>query len=68
MASDQEVTNWAVEDGVFLRSAFFQIRFGSENGVQKAYFTETIPATICDIRLTNTNLSVFATDTTVPQN
>lgn len=54
-------------DGNLLRNGFFQVRFGSENGVQAAYFTETAPATVCDIQVNGGNLSIFATAELVPQ-
>lgn len=55
-------------DGNLLADGFFTVRFGSENGQPMAYFTETDPPTICDISVTNGNLSITSTDQTVPQN
>jgi hypothetical protein len=54
-------------DGNFLASRFFQIRFGTKDGQRKAYFTETGPATICDIEIQNGELLIFPTNETVPQ-
>lgn len=56
---------WTV-DGNFLAGGSFQVRFGSEGGVQKAYFTETGPATICDFQV-NGSFQIFPTSETVPQ-
>ena len=53
-------------NGNFLGGTAFQVRFGTENGVQQAYFTETIPATICDYRV-NGDFLIFPTTQTVPQ-
>lgn len=62
-----EFDDWEV-DGNFLGSdRFFQVRFGTEDGERKAYFTETEPATICDIEVINNTLSITATAETVPQ-
>ena len=58
---------WEV-NGNFLRSGNpFQVRFGNVEGERRAYFTETIPATICDIEVPGEALLIFATDTPVPQ-
>jgi len=56
-----------VLDGIFLGSnRFFQVRFGTENGQRKAFFTETAAGTICDIRLNGADLQIFATSVQVP--
>ena len=58
---------WEV-NGNFLRSGNpFQVRFGTVDGERRAYFTETIPATICDIEVVDGELRISATDTPVPQ-
>ena len=46
---------------------FFQVRFGTENGIRRAYFTETATGTICDLRLSSSaNLQIFPTSIRVP--
>ena len=58
---------YTVTDDVFLRSdRFFQVRFGTENGERKAFFTETAARTICNIRLLDGNLRISATGVRVP--
>ena len=58
---------YSVSDDVFLRTdRFFQVRFGTENGRRKAFFTETATETICDIRLNGGNLAIFPTSVRVP--
>jgi len=57
---------WDV-DGVFLADGQFQVRFGTEGGERRAYFTETGPATICQIEVLGENLFISATNVTVPQ-
>lgn len=44
----------------------FEIRFGTENGQRRAYFTERGPGTICDIDVVNGMLNVSPTSQTVP--
>ena len=44
----------------------FQVRFGTENGERRAYFTETGPATICDINVVNGQLTILPTNVPVP--
>ena len=50
-----------------LQDGFFTVRFGTENGAQRAYFTETDPATICDIVVQDGMLTILATNVAVPQ-
>jgi hypothetical protein len=57
---------WTVT-GNFVGGVSFQVRFGTEDGVRQAYFTETGPATICDFVVTETAFSIFPTAETVPQ-
>ncbi len=54
--------------GVLLSGGSFQVRFGSEGGERRAYFTETGSATICQIEPAGEFLSISGTTTTVPQN
>lgn len=59
--------NWEI-DGNFLRTgAPFRVRFGNVDGERRAFFTETGPATICDIEVVGDELLIFATNTLVPQ-
>ena len=54
-------------DGNFLRSdKFFQVRFGTKDGERRAYFTETVNETICDIGVVGSALMIFPTSVTVP--
>lgn len=54
-------------EGNFIRSdRAFQIRFGTKNGDQRAYFTETATGTICDIEVTGGQLVLTSTTVTVP--
>jgi hypothetical protein len=56
-------------DGNFLgASRSFQVRFGTEGGQPRAYFTETVPATICDIEVVGSALLISPTNVTVPRN
>jgi hypothetical protein len=54
-------------DGNFIRSdRAFQVRFGIKDGERRAYFTETIKGTICDIEVINGQLLLSSTNVTVP--
>jgi hypothetical protein len=44
----------------------FEIRFGTEGGQRRAYFTERVPGTICDIDLINGTINISPTSQTVP--
>jgi hypothetical protein len=44
----------------------FEVRFGTENGQRRAYFTERGPGTLCDIDLINGTINVSPTSKTVP--
>lgn len=58
---------WEI-DGNFLRVGRpFQVRFGTVDGERRAYFTETGPATICDISVVQGQLRIAATSVLVPQ-
>jgi hypothetical protein len=58
---------WPVSANDLGATGSFRVRFGTEGGEPRAYFTETGPATICDLEVTNGVLSIFPTTTTVPQ-
>lgn len=64
---DSRFEGWDIA-GSKLQRGFFCILFGSEGGVQHAYFTETSTQTICNIVVTNGSLSIFSTSEKVPQN
>ena len=57
---------WPVNDP-FVGGISFQIRFGTHNGQKRAYFTESIPATVCDFNVFGSNFSISPTTSQVPQ-
>ncbi len=61
--------DWQVDGNRLSRvtAGAFQVRFGMVDGVQHAYFTEIVPATICNIEVVEGIFSISATQTTVPQ-
>jgi len=63
-----DVGLWTVQGNFLGPGGFFQVRFGSEGGERRAYFTESATATICNITLSLGNIQIYATSTTVPQN
>jgi hypothetical protein len=44
----------------------FRVLFGTEDGQRRAYFTETVPETICDINVVNGQLIILPTNVRVP--
>lgn len=62
-----QVGSWTTNGNFLGTFGSFQVRFGTVNGERRAYFTETGPATICDIEVSGSFLSIFATSVTVPQ-
>ena len=64
--TEYQAGSWPV-DGNSLAGGGFTVRFGTENGERKAYFTETGPGTICDYVVTPTTFSVAPTSQTPPQ-
>jgi hypothetical protein len=54
-------------NGLFIRvDRFFQVRFGTKDGERRAYFTETVATTICDIEIIGGQLLITPTNVTVP--
>ena len=54
-------------DGDFVRSdRFFQVRFGTEGGARRAYFTEAVNATLCGVEIVGSSLVISATSVPVP--
>ena len=58
--------SWDVSGNFLGAARQFQVRFGTKDGEGRAYFTETGPATICDIFVENTSLRIFPTNVLVP--
>jgi hypothetical protein len=53
--------------GLFIRAdRAFQVRFGTKDGERRAYFTETVATTICDIQIVNGVLTILPTNVPVP--
>ncbi len=57
---------WEV-NGVLLAGGGFQVRFGSEGGERRAYFTETGNGFICQIEAQGASISISGTNVPVPQ-
>lgn len=62
-----EPGTWEVNGNFLRQGSPFQVRFGNADGERRAYFTETGPATICDIAVSGDALLILRTDTPVPQ-
>jgi hypothetical protein len=68
-ASGDAVSGWVTEGNELRwdRGGTFRVRFGSEAGEQRAYFTEAGPGTICNLSITAPErLSISPTDQTPP--
>jgi len=61
-----EFAGWSVSGNFLGSGQDFQVRFGTKAGERRAYFTETGPATICDIYIEFDRLRIRATNFTVP--
>ena len=59
-------TGYPVAGNLIGSTQGFEIRFGTEGGQRRAYFTERGPGTICDIDLINGMINVSPTSQTVP--
>lgn len=67
VADGSAFDGWEVNGNLLGAAGAFQVRFGTVGGERRAYFTETGPATICDITVANSRLSISPTSTPVPQ-
>lgn len=59
--------NWPVNGNLLGPTGDFQVRFGTVSGQRRAYFTETVRGTICDLQVDSGNvLRLFPTNTLPP--
>ena len=67
-ADGRMFTGYPVLDTYYIRlDKFFQVRFGTNNGEQRAYFTEAGRGTLCDIQVVGSGVVITATDLPVPK-
>jgi hypothetical protein len=45
----------------------FQVRFGTKDGERRAYFTETVATTICNVEIVGGQLLITPTNVNVPE-
>ena len=57
---------WPVNGNLLLDSRIYQVRFGTVDGEERAYFTETARRTICDLSVVNGTLQIEATSRLPP--
>lgn len=57
---------WHTSGNFLDASHRFQVRFGTKDGTRRAYFTETLADTICDIQVNNGQLIILPTDVPIP--
>jgi hypothetical protein len=65
LADDSEHAGWNVRGNAL--NTGFQVRFGTEEGERRAYFTEVDPPTLCDLSVVGAFLSIRSTTVEVPQ-
>ena len=67
-ADGRMFTGYPVLDTYYIRNdKFFQVRFGTKNGEQRAYFTEAGRGTLCDIQAVGSGVVITPTDLPVPK-
>jgi hypothetical protein len=67
MTTGQRFAGYPVIDGLFIRAdKFFRVRFGTKNGERRAYFTEAVRGTLCDVEVSNGVVNITPTDVLVP--
>ncbi|QQR89586.1 MAG: hypothetical protein IPJ88_15535 [Myxococcales bacterium] len=64
LSTGQRFSGWPVDKNQIAEQ--FLVRFGTEDGERRAYFTEISPPTICNIEVNNGSLSISSTSVTVP--
>jgi len=65
-ADGKSFSGYPVSDNFLGAAKNFQVRFGTEDGERRAYFTETVATTICDVEIVGGQLMVTPTTVTVP--
>jgi hypothetical protein len=66
-ADGRRFEGFPVLDTYFVRSdKFFQVRFGTRNGERRAYFTEAVAGTICNVEVSGGGVVITATSVRVP--
>ncbi len=66
VASGQRFQGYPVVNNFIGSDRGFEVRFGTKDGQRRGYFTETSSATICDINVSNGQISITGTDAKVP--
>jgi len=65
-ATGASFPGWQTSGNFLDASQRFLVRFGTKDGTRRAYFTETLADTICDIQVNNGQLIILPTDVPVP--
>ena len=58
---------WVVDGNFLGEGRPYQVRFGTVSGERRAYFTETVRGTICELSVVNNELFIAPTDLLPPQ-
>ena len=65
-ADGRSFAGYPVSDNFLGAAKNFQVRFGTEAGERRAYFTETVATTLCDVEVVGGQLRVTPSSVTVP--
>ena len=65
-ADGRSFTGYPVSGNFIGADKSFQVRFGTKDGERRAYFTETVATTVCDIEIVGGQLVILPTSVTVP--
>ena len=65
-AGDLFFDGWVVDGNILDEGRLYQARFGTAGGQRRAYFTERVRGTICDLSVENGFLQIRPTDLLPP--
>lgn len=65
-ADGRRFTGFPVNGNFVRADRFFQVRFGTKDGERRAYFTESVATTICDVEIVGGQVIITATNVNVP--
>lgn len=68
MLDGRRFPGFPVTGNLVRADGFFQVRFGTKDGERRAYFTEKVATTICDIEIVGGSVVITPTSQTVPGN
>ena len=67
VATNATFTGWSVSGDYLDLIRLYRVRFGTVNGERRAYFTESVRGTICDLSVVEGQLVIEPTDFLPPE-